>query len=125
MVESDERKSADIKSLSKRIDESMSAKLNCLKGLESKEFACEPDALSAAAEFEKTLKYHLLHELKIITKPHYQRRVRPRYNDLISHYTYHIQATLIENEIVIKNHHNQAGRLLYLIKKVSLLLVLL
>jgi transposase len=59
---------------------------------------------------KKTLKYHLLHELKIITKPHYQRRGRPRANDVISHYTYHIQASLIENEIVIKNHRNQAGR---------------
>ena len=110
VVESDERFEADLKSLSKRIDSSMSANMKSLKSLESKEFACEPDALSAAADFEKTLKYHLLDELKIITKPHYQRRGRPRPDDVISHYTYHIQATFIENKIVIKNHRNQAGR---------------
>ncbi|WP_375515569.1 hypothetical protein [uncultured Nostoc sp.] len=31
-------------------------------------------------------------------------------DDAISHYTYHIQATLIENKIVIQNYRNQAGR---------------
>jgi transposase len=110
VVESDERKEADIKALPKRIEKSFAANIKSLKSLESKEFACEADALSAAADFEKTLKYHLLSELKIVTKPHYQRRGRPRPGDEISHYTYHIQTTLIENEIVIKNHRNQAGR---------------
>ena len=110
VVESDERKEADLKALSKRIEKSLSANIKSLKSLESKEFACEADALSAAADFEKTLKYHLLNELKIVTKSHYQRRGRPRPGDEISHYTYDIQANLIENEIIIKNHRNQAGR---------------
>jgi transposase len=111
VVESDERKTADLKSLSKRIDSSMSANMKSLKSLGSKEFACESDALSAAADFEKTLKYHMLNELKIVTRPHYLRRGRPRPNDVISHYTYHIQATLIEHKIVIQNHRNQPGRI--------------
>jgi transposase len=110
VVESDERKEAALKALPSRIEKSLAANLKNLKRLESKEFACEADALSAAADFEKTLKYHLLRELKIVTKPHYQRRGRPRPSDEISHYTYHIQTTLIENEILIKNHRNQAGR---------------
>jgi transposase len=110
VVESDERKEADLKALSKRIEKFLSVNIKSLKSLESKEFACEADALSAAADFEKTLKYHLLSELKIVTNFHYQRRGRPRPSDEISHYTYHIQANLIENEIVIKNHRNQVGR---------------
>lgn len=110
VVESDERQQADIKALPSRIEKSLAANIKSLKRLKSKEFACEADALSAAADFEKTLKYHLLRELKIITKPHYQSQGRPRPDEKISHYTYHIQATLIENEIVIKNHRNQAGR---------------
>jgi len=68
------------------------------------------DAIKAAKEFEKTLKYHLLDNLKILVKPHYQRKGRPKPNDEVSHYTYHIQAGLIENNIVIKNYRNQAGR---------------
>ena len=35
----------------------------------SKEFACEADALTAAAEFEKTLNYHLLDGLTDSTLP--------------------------------------------------------
>ncbi len=110
VVESDERKEADLKALLKRIDKSLASKMKSLKTLESKEFACEADALSAAADFEKTLKYHQFSELEVVSKPHYQRRGRPRPGDEVSYYTYHIQATLIENEIVVKNHRNQAGR---------------
>jgi transposase len=110
IVESDERKLADLKSLSKRISKSLTAKLSSLNRLSNHEFACEADALSAAADFEKTLPYHLLAELTIIAKPHYQRQGRPRLGDEVSHYTYQIQSSLCENEIVIKNHRNQAGR---------------
>ena len=110
IVESDERKSADLKSLLKRISKSLDTKISSLKRLSNHEFACEADALIAAANFEKTLPYHLLCELNIIVKPHYQRKGRPRPDDKVSHYTYQIQSTLCENEIVIKNHRNQAGR---------------
>jgi transposase len=110
IVESDERKSADLKSLSKRILKSLTAKLLSLKRLSNHEFACEADALTAAADFEKTLPYHLLTELNIVAKPHYPRQGRPRPDDEVSHYTYQIQSTLCENKIVIQNHLNQAGR---------------
>jgi transposase len=78
--------------------------------LSNHEFACEADALTAAADFEKTLPYHLLTELNIVAKPHYPRQGRPRPDDEVSHYTYQIQSTLCENKIVIQNHLNQAGR---------------
>lgn len=110
IVESDQRKLADLKSLSKRISKSLDGKLSSLKRLSNHEFACEADALNAAADFEKTLSYHLLTDLTIIAKPHYQRKGRPRPGDEVSHYTYQIQSTLCENEIVVKNHRNQAGR---------------
>jgi transposase len=110
VVESEQRRLADLKTLSKRIDQSFTLKIKSLKSLENKEFACEADALSAASDFEKTLNYQLLSELEIVTKPHYQRRGRPRPGDEPSHYTYHIQATLIENEVVVQTHRNQAGR---------------
>jgi transposase len=110
IIESDERKSADLKSLSKRISKSLAAKLSSLNRLSNYEFACEADALSAAADFEKTLPYHLLANLTIIAKPHYQRKGRPRLGDEVSHYTYQIKSSLCENEIVVQNHRNQAGR---------------
>jgi transposase len=110
IVESDERKSADLKSLSKRISKSLAAKLSSLNRLSNYEFACEADALIAAADFEKTLPYHLLSDLTIVPKPHYQRQGRPRPGVEVSHYTYQIQSTLCQNEIAIENYRNQAGR---------------
>lgn len=110
VVESEQRIQADLKTLSKRIEQSFTLKKKSLLSLEGKEFACEPDALSGAIDFEKTLNYHLLTELKIVTKPHYLRKGRPRPEDNVSHYTYHIQASLVEDEVVIQTHRNQAGR---------------
>jgi transposase len=110
VIESDERKSADLKSLSKRISKSLVTKLSSLKRLSNHEFACESDALTAAADFERTLPYHLLSELNIIAKPHYKRQGKPRSDDKPSHYTYQIQSTLCENQIVVENHLNQTGR---------------
>jgi transposase len=110
IVESELRRDADLKSLSKRIEQSLTLKIKSLKGLQNKEFACEADALIAAKDFEKTLNYHLLDEIKILAKPHYQRRGKPKLGDEVSYYTYHIQANLAENEIVINTHRNQAGR---------------
>jgi len=110
VVESQKKKESELKTLLKHIEKSLTVNLKNLKNLENKEFACEPDAIKAAKDFEKTLKYHLLQELKIVTKPHYKRKGRPKYNDEVSHYTYHIQAALIENEIVLKIAQNQVGR---------------
>jgi len=56
----------------------LSVNIKSLKSLESKEFACEADALSAAKDFENSLKYHLFHELKIVTKPHYKSKGQPK-----------------------------------------------
>jgi transposase len=110
IVESELRRDAELKSLSKRIEQSLTLKIKSLKSLQNKEFACEADALIAAKDFEKTLNYHLLDEIIILAKPHYQRRGKPKLGDEVSYYTYHIQANLAEDEIVINTHRNQAGR---------------
>jgi transposase len=85
-------------------------KKKSLLSLGTKEFACEPDAISAAIDFEKTLKYHSLTELNIVAKPHYKRKGRPRPEDVVSRYTYHIQAHLVEDEAVIQTYQHQSGR---------------
>jgi len=110
VVESEQRKQADLKTLSKRIEQSFNLKKKSLLTLEKKEFACEPDAIRAAREFEKTLKYHSLTQLNIVAKSHYKSKGRPRPEDKVSHYTYHIQANLVEDEAVIQTYRHQTGR---------------
>ena len=110
VVESEQRKQADLKTLSNRIEQDFNLKKKSLLSLEKKAFACEPDALSATLDFEKTLNYHALTEVNIVAKPHYKRKGRPRPEDKATHYTYHIHASLVEDEAVIQTYRNQAGR---------------
>jgi len=110
VVESEQRKQADLKTLSKRIEQSFNLKKKSFLTLEKKEFACEPDAIRAAREFEKTLKYHSLTQLNLVAKSHYKSKGRPRPEDKVSHYTYHIQANLVEDEAVIQTYRHQTGR---------------
>jgi len=62
VVESEQRRQADLKTLSKSIEQSFSLKKKSLLSLKKKEFDCEPDAVSAARDFGKTLHYHSLRE---------------------------------------------------------------
>jgi transposase len=110
VVESQQRRTADLEALDKQIKQSQELKLKALKSLEKKEFACEADARTAASDFEKTLPYHCLAQLNILVKPHYSRQGRPTLNDTITHYTYHLQATLTEDDRRINLCRNQAGR---------------
>ena len=110
VVESEQRKQADLKALSKRIEQSFPLKKKSLLSLKKKEFAWVADAVSAAKDFGKTLNYHSLTELNILTKPHYKRKGRPRPEDEVSHYTYHIQANLVEAQAVIQTYRHQTGR---------------
>jgi transposase len=57
VVESQQRMETDLKTLSKQIEKALKEKEKTLKSLMNKSFACEVDALSAIADFEKTLNY--------------------------------------------------------------------
>jgi transposase len=110
VVESQQRRTADLETFAKQIKQSLDVKLKALKSLQKKGFACEADARMTASDFEKTLPYHLFAQLDIIVKPHYQRQGRPAPDDTITHYTYHLQATLKENDDALNLRRNQAGR---------------
>ncbi|MEJ6481614.1 IS1634 family transposase [Nostoc punctiforme UO1] len=101
---------SDLRSLSEKIEQSLTLKKKSLKRLENKKFACEADALGAAKDFEKHLKYHQLNRLEVLATPHYKPPGKPRPGEEITHYTYQIHASLVKNEAIIKTHQLQAGR---------------
>jgi transposase len=68
VVENEQKKQADLKTLSKRIEQSFSSKKKSLLSLKKKEFACEPDVVTAAKDFGKTLNYHSLTESGLTQK---------------------------------------------------------
>jgi transposase len=110
VVESLQRMEADLKTVAKRVEKALNEKEKALKSLMNKSLACEADALSTVAEFEKTLKYHKLNELQIVSQPHYLRRGRPNPEQQPTHNSWHIQAVLIENPVTVTAIQKQAGR---------------
>ena len=110
VVESLQRMEADLKTAAKKIEKALNEKEKALKSLTNKSFACEADALSAVTEFEKTLKFHNLSELQIVSQPHYSRRGRPNPEQQPTHNSWHIQAGLIENPVTVAAMQKQAGR---------------
>ena len=110
VVESLQRMEADLKTAAKKIEKALNEKEKALKSLINKSFACEADALSAVTEFQKTLKFHNLSELQIVSQPHYSRRGRPNPEQQPTHNSWHIQAGLIENPVTVAAIQKQAGR---------------
>ena len=110
VVESLQRMEADLKTVAKKIENALNEQGKALKSLINKSFACEADALNAVGVFEKTLKYHNLSELQIVSQPHYLQRGRPNPDQQPTHYSWHIQATLVENPVTIATKRQQAGR---------------
>jgi transposase len=78
IVESQQRKQADIQQLYKRIDKEHKQQSAKLRQLSTQVFACEPDAHSAVVKFEQSLKYHYLVELQFVPQAHYDKAGRPR-----------------------------------------------
>ncbi|QUY40626.1 IS1634 family transposase [Acaryochloris marina] len=110
VVESKARRDSGLKQVQKRIDQAFSQKTTALKTLCKQTFLCPADALAAAQDFGKILRYHTLDDLKIHKKPHYSKAGRPTKATVVTHYTYSIEATLTLNEPVIERYRRQAGR---------------
>ncbi len=110
VVESRQRMESDLKSFVKKVEKSLKIKEKSLKSLMNKEFACESDAMSAVAEFKKTLKYHNIDKLQILTQAHYSQRGRPNLNQEPTHHSFHIQASLVENPLALDALRQKAGR---------------
>jgi transposase len=110
VVESQQRMESDFEKIAKNIEKSFKEKDKSLNSLMNKNFACEADAVSAIDEFKKILKYHSIGESQILSQAHYSQRGRPNLRQEPSHYSFHIQANLVENPLVLAKLRRKAGR---------------
>lgn len=110
IVESEQRKQADIQQLNKRIGKEYLQQSTKLRQLSTQVFACEPDARAAAVKFEQSFKYHRLCDLKFIRIAHYDKAGRPRQDEQPSRIAYSVQATLVPDQEIIKVEMTRAGR---------------
>jgi transposase len=94
VVESQARTESDLKQLEKRVAKKLTAATSALKHLSSQQFACQPDAIQAATALSAQLPYHQLDDLQVVEIIEYQKRGRPR-KDEVGQKHYQISATLI------------------------------
>lgn len=110
VVESQERKKSDMKQLDKTLATATTHRKAQLKQLCAKAFACEADAIAALKQFEKNLLWHHLETISVKQKLHYEKPGKPKAGTEPNHITYHPQASLALNPIVISQHQRRAGR---------------
>jgi transposase len=109
VVESQARLESDLKQLEKRVAKKLIAATSALKQLSSQQFACKPDALQAATAFSDQLPYHQLDDLQVVEIIEYQKRGRPR-KDEVGQKHYQISATLIPQPNAMDVEIQRAGR---------------
>jgi transposase len=109
VVESQARLESDLKQLEKRVATKLIAATSALKQLSSQQFACQPDALQAAAVLSDQLPYHQLDDLQVVEIIEYPKRGRPR-KDEVGQKHYQVSATLIPQPHAMDVEIQRAGR---------------
>lgn len=110
VVESSERKQADLKQLDKTLAKAKTHWQSQLRQLCSQEFACEADALAALKKFEHNLPWHQLVDMNVKQTLHYEKPGKPKPETSPSRITYQPQASLTLNLRVVTQHQQRAGR---------------
>lgn len=112
VVESQERKKADLKKLDKTLAQTTTYWRFQLRQLCTQEFACEADALAALQQFEQDLPWHQLEKMSLQQTLHYEQPGKPKRGTPPSRITYHPQAALKLDSTVVAMHQQRAGRLI-------------
>jgi transposase len=110
VVESFERKRADLKQLDKTFAKATIHWQSKLRQLGVQEFACEADAFAALKKFEQKLPWHQFADLAVKQTVHYEKPGKPKPDTLPRRITYHPQASLTLNSSVVTQHQQRAGR---------------
>lgn len=108
VVKSQARLVSDLKQLEKRLAKQEAKAVCALKQLQSQQFACEPDALAAAAALSQQLPYHQLQDKQAIEIIEHKKRGRPR-KDAAGQKHYQICAVLVPKGSVIDAERQRAG----------------
>ena len=110
VFESEKRKQADSDKLERQIERQHQQNAAKLRQLCRQDFACEVDARTAASRFERSLRFHCLKNLQLVSQPHYDKSGRPRKDEQPSHLSYRLQAQLQPHAEAIEAAMAEAGR---------------
>lgn len=109
IVQSEPRQKSDLEKLEKKIEQEKNNKQREFIQHHKKGFACEADALAAIDMFRPKLKFNEISEFKIIAKPFYRHKGKPKVGEEPQGYIYHPEITLKVSEELVKPYKNQAG----------------
>ena len=101
VVESLARREADLKHLDQKRQQHLEKAQKQLQHLGQQDFACVPDALAAAEQWNKRLRYHRLSQIEVVPHPYYRKAGRPRKGQAPDGYRYRLQGTLTLFEEVV------------------------
>ena len=110
VVESITRKEADLKHLEQKIQQHLEEAQKQLAHLGQHDYACVPDAMAAAEEWNKKLRYHRLSQIEVVLHPYYSKPGRPRKGQVPDGYRYRLQGSLSVKEEVVTLARRRAGR---------------
>ena len=101
LVESEQRRNSDLKQLAKKIEQYQKKYLQELQTLSAQEFACVTDAINAAQNLSKIMKWHQLIDIKTIEKSHYDKAGKPKKDAVPARISYHVigSVTLLDCEV--------------------------
>lgn len=109
IVFSEQAKAREEKTLDRRICKESDSKKKDLKRISSQLFGCSKDALAAITAFEKKLKYHKCVDVKVVEKPIYKGKGRPK-KDAIPDIVYTVNASLEKNNDEIDRLLTEKGK---------------
>ncbi len=110
LVESQERRKSDLEKLDKKLEQFRHKCHQDLQTLSGQDFACAADAIAAAQHLSNKMSWHQLSDIQVVEKRHYQKAGKPSKNDLPSHMTYRVTATITPIESQISAQRRRCGR---------------
>lgn len=110
VVESKIRRKTDLKKFNKLLDKQQKIQQAAIQKLANQEFGCDADTLYAAEQLGRKMKLHLLENIQVVEKAHYQKSGRPGKDKSPSRLSYHLQADLAVNQQAVAIAQNKAGR---------------
>jgi transposase len=110
VVESSERKKADLKKLDKKIEKAFQNAEKELEKFKKIDFACEADVLLTAERWNQKLPFHSLTNLVVVAHPYFRQSGRPKKGAIPDGYHYRLSAQLEQPQEKVDLARLQAGR---------------
>jgi transposase len=110
VVESAERKKADLKKLDKKIENAFQNAQKELEKFKKIDFACEADVLLTAERWNQKLPFHSLTNLVVVAHPYFSQSGRPKKGAIPDGYHYRLSAQLEQPKEKVDLARLQAGR---------------